>query len=53
MIDANEQWRPDFTFKVGNLPAERRMRDVESFRCTPNTELLGNSDEVAEVTQFH
>jgi len=50
---ANEQRDAEFGLQRADLLAERRLLHVEPPRRTGDVPLLGDGDEVAEMTQFH
>ena len=51
--DALEQRRADLALEVADLTGERRLRDVEPRGRSAEVELVGDGDEVPEVTEFH
>ncbi len=51
--DPREQAYADLFFELVNLPAERRRRDVQRARRPPDVLVLGDGDEIAQVTEFH
>ena len=50
---AFEERRADLALQVADLPAQRRLRDVESPRRAAEVQLLGDRDEVAKVAELH
>ena len=51
--NALEEWCPDFALQVANLPAQRRLCDVEAAGRPPEVKLLRDRDEVTKVSQLH
>ena len=51
---SGQQGGAHFILEIANLPAQRRLRRVQSlFGCDRETSFLGDRDEIAQVTQFH
>ena len=50
---ADEQLSPELTFKVADLLRQRRSRNVQPLRGPTEVQLLGNRDEVAQLSEFH
>ncbi len=50
---AFEQLNPEIFFQLLDLPAQRRLRDVQPLRRFAEIQILRNGDEVSDVTQFH
>lgn len=48
------QLNADLVFEIADLPAQRRLRGVQSFfGGERQTTLFGNRDEITKVPQFH
>jgi len=52
-LGAMEQGYAQFLLERANLHRQRRLRDMQSFRRPAEVQFLGDSDEVAQVAQFH
>jgi len=52
-LAAHEERDPNIVLELANLPAQRRLRDMQLLRGLPEVKVLGNSNEVSDVTQFH
>jgi hypothetical protein len=50
---AHEQSHPEGAFKGLDLLRERRRGDVETLGRTAEVQLLGDSDEVAQLAKLH
>ncbi len=50
---ALEQHHAQFVFQLLNLPAQRRLGDVQAFGSAGEVEGLAQNLEIAQVTQFH
>src|SRR5579863_2954192 len=50
---AFQQGKTEFVFEVADLAAQRGLRDVELEGGTRHVLLFSDSDEVAEMTEFH
>jgi len=50
---AQEERHLDLAFERTDLLAERRLLQSEPLRGTGDVALLGDGDEVAEMTEFH
>lgn len=48
-----EQRHAELLLQRADLGAQRRLRDVKSLSRAREAKLLGNGDEVSEMTQFH
>jgi hypothetical protein len=48
-----EECRADLALEVADLAAQRRLRDVQPLRRAPEVQLLGDRDEIPEMTQLH
>lgn len=48
-----EEPRPELVLEALDLPAERRLRDVEAARCTTDVALLRHSDKVVDLREAH
>jgi hypothetical protein len=51
--DAREERRADVALEVADLPAQRRLGDVQARRRAAEVQLLGDGDEVAQVAELH
>jgi len=47
-----EEGRAELPLEIVNLRGERWLRDVQALRGATNVALLGNGDEVAEMTKL-
>ncbi len=52
-IGAFEQARPHLLLQRLDLLAQGRLGDAQHLGCTAKMQFFGDSDEVAQVTQFH
>ncbi len=52
-VGAFEKTRAQFLLQRLNLLAERRLRNPQRLGCAAKMQLLGNRDEVTQMTQFH
>jgi hypothetical protein len=43
----------DLLLQRPNLLRERRLRDADPFRRARKTQLLGNCEEIAQMSEFH
>jgi hypothetical protein len=50
---AREEGGAELALEIADLPAERRLGDVQSRGRVTEVQLLGDGDEVAEVAQLH
>ena len=51
---ADDQLQTERCLKVADLPAQRRLGRMQAlFRCLREAALLGDGDEIAQVTKFH
>jgi len=50
---ALEELRADLVFERSDVPADRRLRDVQALGRAPDVALFGNSDEVADLRKAH
>ena len=48
-----EKGKAELVLEVANLPAQRRLRDVQFQRGARDVLLFRGGDEIAEVAQFH
>src|SRR5436190_8009604 len=48
-----EQLKAELAFKGADLLAQRRLDDVQTLGGPPEVHLLGDSDEVPEMTKLH
>src|SRR6476620_3790168 len=48
-----QQEKTKLSLKVADLPAQRRLGQVQFCRRAGNILFLGNRDEIAKVAQFH
>jgi hypothetical protein len=44
-----EKSSPDATFQIPNLPAQRRLRDVECLGCSSEMQVFGDCYKIAQV----
>ncbi len=51
LLRAFEQHQPQLFLQLGDLPAERRLRNVQPFRCAAHVLLLGHHDKIVQLTQ--
>jgi hypothetical protein len=47
------QLQTEFIFKIMNLLAYGRVRDMEAMGGSPETQFLSHGDEITQVTQLH
>jgi len=50
---ADEKLSPELTFELADLPRQRRSRNVKPLRGPTEMQLIGNGDEVAQLSEFH
>jgi hypothetical protein len=50
---AQQQRHSEFLFQLADLPAERRLRDMQVVSSFVEVEMLGDGDEVTDVSEFH
>ena len=50
---AQEQRRAELVLQAADLPAQRRLRDMQAPRGTTDVLLLGDGDEVAQLREAH
>jgi hypothetical protein len=48
-----EQSDIQFSFKITDLPAKRRLRNVKPLSRAREVQFLGHGHKVTEMTQFH
>jgi hypothetical protein len=48
-----EQLYVQVILQILDSSGQRRLFDVQSFRCASEVQFLGDSDEIAQVAQFH
>jgi hypothetical protein len=44
---------PEFTLEPADLLADRGLHDVQSFRRPPETQLVGDGDEIGQLPDLH
>ena len=49
LLAALEQRQAQALFELGDLPAQRRLGNMQAFRCTADVLFLGDGDEVAQL----
>ena len=50
---AGEQLSPHRGFELLNVQAQRRLRDGQTLGRTAKVQILGQHEEIAQVTKFH
>ncbi|MNV91154.1 hypothetical protein D3C71_1856200 [compost metagenome] len=50
---AHEQLCAQFGLQLGDLQAQRRLRDMQALRGAREAQLFGQGNEVTQVPQFH
>jgi hypothetical protein len=50
---AHEKLSPELTFEIADLLRQRRTRNVEPLGGPTEMQVLGNRDEVAQLSEFH
>jgi len=48
-----EEWRSDLVLQSSNLPADRRLRDVEPLGGAPHVPFFGNSNKISDLRKAH
>ena len=50
---AREKWNAEFVLQIANLPADWRLRDVQSRGGAGDVLFLRDGDEISKVPEFH
>lgn len=53
MVVADEEVEPKLALELADLPAQRRLGDVEPLGSAAEVQLVGNGNEVAEMPELH
>ena len=51
--NAIKQRHPQLRLQHADLPAQRRLRHMQSLGCGRNAQILGGGDEVTKLVKFH
>jgi hypothetical protein len=50
---AQEQGTTQFTFQIPDLPAQRRLAEMQPLGRPGEIQVIGNGQKIAQVAQFH